>query len=58
MVNPVRIAMRATKTVTTRPIPITASRLTCQRVRTLRTLYEMGNAIAYTCLSISVMRAR
>ena len=38
MVNPVRIAMRATKTVTTRPIPITASRLTCQRVLTFRTL--------------------
>ena len=37
-VKPLRAAMRATNTVTTRPIPMTASRLTCQRVRTLRTL--------------------
>src|SRR5437773_6934242 len=44
--KPVRIAMRATKTVTTRPIPITASRLTCQRARTLRTLYPRGSAMA------------
>ena len=37
-VKPVRMAISATNTVTTRPIPITASRLTFQRLRTFRTL--------------------
>ena len=36
--NPVRMARRATNTVTTSAIPITARRLTCQRLFTLRML--------------------
>src|SRR5438552_13874528 len=43
--NPVRMAIRATNTVTTRAMPVMARRLTCQRARTLRTLYESGRAM-------------
>ena len=43
--NPSDIDISTVKTATTSAIPEMASRVTCQRLRTLRTLYERGSAI-------------
>ena len=43
--NPSDIDMSTVKTATTSAIPEMASSVTCQRLRTLRTLYERGSAI-------------
>ena len=43
--KPLAMAVSAISTATTSEIPARANRVTFQRTRTLRTLYEMGRAI-------------
>ena len=47
MRKPFSIANRVTKTATTSPMPTTASSVTFQRWRRLRTLYERGSAMIF-----------
>ena len=55
--KPLAIAVSAISTATTSEMPASASSVTFQRTRTLRTLYEMRQR-HQTCLSIDVMFAR